>query len=39
VLVSVNSLKGDLVCRAQAVSYRVDIPSARAFLGHFVSLP
>jgi hypothetical protein len=39
VLVSLTSLKADQVCRALAVNYRLDIPSARAFLGQFVSLP
>ena len=39
VLVSVTSFKGDIVCRAMTVTYRLDIPSARAFLGQFVSVP
>jgi hypothetical protein len=39
VLVSLTSLKADQVCRALAVNYRLDIPSARAFLGQFVPLP
>jgi hypothetical protein len=38
VLVSLTSLKADQVCRALAVNYRLDIPSARAFLGEFVPL-
>jgi hypothetical protein len=39
VLVSLTSLKADQVCRALAVNYRLDTPSARAFLGEFVPLP
>jgi len=39
VLVSLTSLKADQVCRALAVNHRLDIPSARAFLGQFVPLP
>ena len=39
VLVSLTSLKADQVCRALAVNYRLDIPSAQAFLEQFVSLP
>lgn len=30
---------GDTPCRATSVSYRLDTPSARAFLGQFVTLP
>lgn len=30
---------GDYVCRATTWDYRVDTPSARAFLGRFVTLP
>jgi hypothetical protein len=30
---------GDTVCRATNVTYRVDTPSARAFLGLYVALP
>ncbi len=30
---------GDIPCRATSRSYRVDSPSARAFLGQFVALP
>lgn len=30
---------GDVPCRASSRSYRVDSPSARAFLGQFVALP
>jgi secreted trypsin-like serine protease len=38
VIVGVTST-GDAVCRATNVTYRVDTPSARAFLGQFVTLP
>lgn len=37
VLATVTS--GDYVCRATTVDYRLDTPSARAFLGQFVALP
>ena len=30
---------GDAVCRATSWDYRLDTPSARAFLGQFVRLP
>jgi hypothetical protein len=30
---------GDYVCRATTTDYRLDTPSARAFLGQFVALP
>ncbi len=30
---------GDSTCRATNVDYRLDTPSARAFLGQFVDLP
>ena len=30
---------GDYVCRATTWDYRLDTPSARAFLGRFVTLP
>lgn len=38
VIVSVVTT-GDLACRATSVSYRLDTPSARGFLGQFVTLP
>ena len=38
VVLAVQS-EGDRVCRASSLSYRLDTPSARAFLGQFVSLP
>jgi hypothetical protein len=34
-----TTVTGDAVCRATNVDYRLDIASARAFLGRFVTLP
>lgn len=34
-----NTITGDAVCRATNVVYRLDTPTARAFLGQFVTLP
>ena len=34
-----TTTKGDAVCTALSVSYRLDTPGARAFLGQFVTLP
>jgi trypsin len=39
VLVAVTSLLGDQACAANGFNYRLDTPSARAFLGQFVTLP
>ncbi len=39
VVASVGGLKGDIRCRAMNSTYRLDTPSARAFLGQFVTLP
>jgi len=39
VLVAVTSEQGDRACAANAFNYRLDTPSARAFLGQFVTLP
>jgi secreted trypsin-like serine protease len=33
------TVTGDAVCRATDKTYRLDTPSARDFLGHFVTLP
>jgi secreted trypsin-like serine protease len=33
------TIGGDIPCRATNVTYRLDTPSARAFLGQFVTLP
>jgi hypothetical protein len=34
-----TTITGDFVCRATNVDYRLDTPSARSFLGRFVTLP
>jgi hypothetical protein len=39
VTVAIGGLKGDWRCRAMNSTYRLDTPSARAFLGQFVRLP
>jgi hypothetical protein len=39
VVASISGLKGDIRCRAMNQTYRLDTPSARAFLGQFVTLP
>jgi hypothetical protein len=39
VTVSIGAPKGDLRCLAMNQTYRLDTPSARAFLGQFVTLP
>lgn len=38
-IVAATTITGDAICRSTNVTYRVDTPSARAFLGQFVSLP
>ncbi len=38
-LVVALTVTGDVPCRATDVDYRLDIPSARDFLGQFVTLP
>ncbi len=38
-IVAGTTITGDFVCRATNVDYRLDTPSARAFLGQFVTLP
>ncbi len=38
-IVAGTTITGDYVCRATNVDYRLDTPSARAFLGQFVRLP
>jgi secreted trypsin-like serine protease len=38
-IVAGTTITGDYVCRATNVDYRLDTPSARAFLGQFVKLP
>jgi hypothetical protein len=39
ITVSIGAPKGDLRCRAMNQTYRLDTPSARAFLGQYVTLP
>ena len=38
-IVAATTITGDTGCRSTNVDYRLDGPSARAFLGQFVSLP
>ena len=38
-IIAGTTITGDFVCRATNVDYRLDTPSARAFLGQFVRLP
>jgi V8-like Glu-specific endopeptidase len=38
-VVAATTITGDAVCRSTNVTYRLDTPSARAFLGQFVTLP
>jgi hypothetical protein len=38
-IVAATTITGDFRCRATNVTYRLDTPSARSFLGQFVSLP
>lgn len=38
-IIAAITITGDAVCRATNVAYRLDSPSARAFLGQFVPLP
>jgi hypothetical protein len=38
-IIAGTTITGDFVCRATNVDYRLDTPSARAFLGQFVPLP
>lgn len=38
-IVAATTITGDAVCRSTNVTYRLDTPAARAFLGQFVSLP
>jgi Trypsin len=39
VIASIGALRGDVQCRSMNATYRLDTPSARAFLGQFVTLP
>lgn len=38
-LLAATTITGDYVCRSTNVTYRLDTPAARAFLGQFVALP
>jgi Trypsin len=38
-IVAAITITGDAMCRATNVDYRLDTPSARAFLGQYVTLP
>jgi V8-like Glu-specific endopeptidase len=38
-IVAATTITGDAVCRSTNVTYRLDTPAARAFLGQFVTLP
>jgi len=38
-IVAAITITGDAVCRSTNVDYRLDTPSARAFLGQYVGLP
>jgi V8-like Glu-specific endopeptidase len=38
-IIAATTITGDAVCRSTNVTYRLDTPSARAFLGQFVPLP
>ena len=38
-VVAAITITGDAVCRSTNVDYRLDTPSARAFLGQYVTLP
>ena len=39
IIASIGAFRGDVRCRAMNATYRLDTPSARAFLGQFVTLP
>ena len=38
-IVAAITITGDFMCRATNVDYRLDTPSARAFLAQYVALP
>lgn len=38
-ILAATTITGDMLCKATNVTYRLDTPSARAFLGQFVTLP
>lgn len=38
-ILAATTITGDAICRSTNVTYRLDTPAARAFLGQFVALP
>jgi hypothetical protein len=38
-IVAATTITGDMPCRATNVDYRLDTPSARAFLAAYITLP
>ncbi len=38
-ILAATTITGDAICRSTNVDYRLDTPSARSFLGQFVTLP
>ena len=38
-ILAATTITGDAICRSTNVAYRLDTPSARTFLGQFVTLP
>ena len=38
-IIAATTITGDAICRSTNVTYRLDTPSARTFLGQFVTLP
>jgi hypothetical protein len=38
-IVAATTITGDAICRSTNVTYRLDTPSARTFLGQFVTWP
>jgi hypothetical protein len=38
-MVAAITITGDAMCRATNVDYRLDTPSAQAFLSHYLTLP
>jgi hypothetical protein len=38
-IIAATTITGDAVCRSTNVTYRLDTPSARTFLGQFITLP
>ena len=38
-ILAATTITGDFMCRATNVTYRLDTPAARSFLGQYVTLP